>query len=232
MSEADIAEVPTNPLGVNNCSLFVPNSTQTFEGERNAAGARHGAGKNKYLNNDSYDGLYADGLRHGKGTYVFAVQSQNEEEKDEEEDFEDTETPKDTAVSAKACYVGEYQSGRRHGQGQLWFPDSTRYKGEFQSGLIQGQGTYFYANGDTYVGAWEQGKRTGQGTYTAAQSKSSASGQWVNGELKSNIVIKHADCSVSVEKLNESNAVISFANGHKQKIVPPTINFLSVAVVV
>lgn len=39
---------------------------QTYEGERNEAGERHGKGVAQLPNGDSYDGYYANGRRHGQ----------------------------------------------------------------------------------------------------------------------------------------------------------------------
>ena len=39
---------------------------QTYEGERNDAGERHGQGKATLPNGDVYEGSYEKGQRHGK----------------------------------------------------------------------------------------------------------------------------------------------------------------------
>ena len=39
---------------------------QTYEGERNEAGERHGQGKAELPNGDRYKGLYANGKRNGQ----------------------------------------------------------------------------------------------------------------------------------------------------------------------
>ena len=39
---------------------------QTYEGERNEAGERHGKGVAQLPNGDFYDGYYANGRRHGQ----------------------------------------------------------------------------------------------------------------------------------------------------------------------
>ena len=45
--------------------------SQTYEGERNDAGERHGQGKAVLPNGDVYEGQYVSGKRHGIGTYKF-----------------------------------------------------------------------------------------------------------------------------------------------------------------
>ena len=44
--------------------------SQEYEGERNELNERHGKGKAKLPNNDTYDGYYQNGKRHGAGTYM------------------------------------------------------------------------------------------------------------------------------------------------------------------
>jgi radial spoke head protein 1 len=44
-----------------------------YEGGRNEAGERHGEGKATLPNGDIYEGNYANGQRHGHGTYKFKV---------------------------------------------------------------------------------------------------------------------------------------------------------------
>ena len=44
-----------------------------YEGGRNEAGERHGEGKATLPNGDIYEGYYANGQRHGQGTYKFKV---------------------------------------------------------------------------------------------------------------------------------------------------------------
>lgn len=39
---------------------------QEYEGDRNEAGERHGAGKAIFPNGDSYEGQYKHGSRHGE----------------------------------------------------------------------------------------------------------------------------------------------------------------------
>ena len=40
-----------------------------YEGERNENNERHGYGKAKLPKNDTYEGYYQNGKRHGQGTY-------------------------------------------------------------------------------------------------------------------------------------------------------------------
>ena len=47
-------------------AIYIILSFQTYEGERNEAGERHGKGLANLPNGDIYDGEYANGKRQGK----------------------------------------------------------------------------------------------------------------------------------------------------------------------
>lgn len=64
-----------------------------------------------------------------------------------------------------AIYVGDWNRGKKHGQGTYFFPNGDRYQGKWKRGKKHGQGTYFFSEGDKYVGKWRDGKKHGQGTY-------------------------------------------------------------------
>ena len=68
-------------------------------------------------------------------------------------------------------YVGEFNYGKRNGQGTYTFADGGKYVGESKDGKRNGQGTYTFANGDEYVGEFKDDKRHGQGTYTFADGR-------------------------------------------------------------
>ena len=94
---------------------------QTYEGDRNEAGERHGQGKAELPNGDRYKGSYGNGKRNGQvseqnltiiiinltplirqGTYKF---------------------------KSGAIYVGEYADNKKHGQGTFFYPDGSKYEG-------------------------------------------------------------------------------------------------------
>uniref|UniRef100_A0A8D0SSL8 Radial spoke head component 1 n=1 Tax=Sus scrofa TaxID=9823 RepID=A0A8D0SSL8_PIG len=123
-----------------------------YEGERNELGERHGHGKARLPNGDTYEGKYEHGKRHGQGTYKF---------------------------KNGARYIGEYVKNKKHGQGTFIYPDGSRYEGEWANDLRHGhgvyyygtvrlvfrrhgQGTYLYAEtGSKYVGTWVKGQQEG-----------------------------------------------------------------------
>ncbi|XP_031956948.1 radial spoke head 1 homolog isoform X1 [Corvus kubaryi] len=125
-----------------------------YEGDRNSEGERHGFGKARLPNGDTYEGEYKHGLRSGRGTYRF---------------------------KNGALYTGDYLENKKHGKGVFFYPDGSKYAGDWMHDQRQGYGEYLYANGDTYTGEWADNKRHGQGTYVYKDTGSKYVGAWVNG---------------------------------------------------
>nr|AAZ75691.1 TSGA2 [Mus musculus] len=130
------------------------NDLGEYEGERNEVGERHGQGKARLPNGDTYEGNYEFGKRHGQGTYKF---------------------------KNGARYIGDYVKNKKHGQGTFIYPDGSRYEGEWADDQRHGQGVYYYVNNDTYTGEWFNHQRHGQGTYLYAETGSKYVGTWVHG---------------------------------------------------
>jgi len=146
-----------------------------------------GFGKAYYVNKDTYDGVFIEGYRRGKGTYVHSANGDK--------------------------YVGYYEENKKHGFGQMVYTSktgneeedeaiasgekkSTRagvYLGSFTAGMrgmkgpegdvAMSEGTFTYSNGDIYVGQWMSGKKHGKGTYSYAKTGTKLSGDWVNGKI-------------------------------------------------
>nr|XP_033796070.1 radial spoke head 1 homolog [Geotrypetes seraphini] len=131
------------------------NDLGEYEGERNEAGERHGNGKARLPNRDTYEGMYENGKRHGLGVYIF---------------------------KNGARYTGEYFENKKNGQGTFMYPDGSKYEGEWVDDLKQGHGIYLYPNGDTYNGEWLDNQRHGQGIYTYVTTGSKYIGTWINGK--------------------------------------------------
>ncbi|KGL98344.1 Radial spoke head 1, partial [Charadrius vociferus] len=125
-----------------------------YDGERNSEGERHGRGKARLPNGDTYDGEYEHGFRSGQGTYRFRN---------------------------GACYTGKYLQNKKHGQGIFFYPDGSKYEGDWVNDQRHGYGVYTYANGDTYTGEWFNHNRHGQGTYVYKDTGAIYIGGWVNG---------------------------------------------------
>jgi hypothetical protein len=59
-------------------------------------------------------------------------------------------------------YVGEFEEGKRHGQGIIYMPGGRTFEGQFrQNAPIKG--TYTYPDGKVFTGQWEFYERNGRG---------------------------------------------------------------------
>ncbi|XP_075889837.1 radial spoke head 1 homolog isoform X1 [Nelusetta ayraudi] len=143
-----------------------PRTLGEYEGDRNEAGERHGAGKAIFPNGDSYEGQYKHGNRHGEGTYRF---------------------------KNKSRYVGSYYQNMKHGRGTFYYPDGSRYEGSWVEDVREGHGIYTYPNGDTYDGEWLKHMRHGQGTYTYQETGSKYKGTWEYGRMESSGMYIHQE---------------------------------------
>jgi hypothetical protein len=116
-------------------------------------------------------------------------------------------------------YVGEWKDGKQHGQGTYTYTDGENYVGEFKNGKQHGQGTYTYGHsgewaGDEYVGKFKNGKQHGQGTYTYADG-TIESGIWANGELLDVDASKLPDCKSSSTYKHNCFGTHTYADGEK-----------------
>ncbi|XP_012585485.1 PREDICTED: radial spoke head 1 homolog [Condylura cristata] len=153
------------------------NDLGEYEGERNEAGERHGHGKARLPNGDTYEGSYERGQRHGQGVYKF---------------------------KNGARYTGEYVMNKKHGQGTFIYPDGSRYEGEWANDLRHGQGMYYYVNNDTYSGDWFAHQRHGQGTYFYAETGSKYVGTWVHGQQEGAAELLHRNHRYQGKFLNRN----------------------------
>lgn len=96
-------------------------------GCKNGKADGYGIAKGK----DRYEGDFALGRPHGKGSYIWA----------------DGER-----------YDGEFLNGRISGKGSYKYKNGDRYDGEFSDGLRSGKGTHSYADGRTFSGEWRNNK--------------------------------------------------------------------------
>uniref|UniRef100_A0A8D0F5R5 Radial spoke head component 1 n=1 Tax=Strix occidentalis caurina TaxID=311401 RepID=A0A8D0F5R5_STROC len=108
-----------------------------YDGERNSEGERHGHGKARLPNGDTYDGEYKHGFRSGRGTYRFRN---------------------------GAYYTGQYLQNKKHGQGIFFYPDGSKYEEWFNHNRsFSKHGTYVYKDtGSKYVGGWVNGSQEGE----------------------------------------------------------------------
>jgi len=151
------------------------------DGKEREGGSKdwNGDGLAEYDNGDTYDGIFVNGNRAGKGVYVFSKNG-------------------DT-------YDGHYELNLKHGFGKMTYTSKTgdeeegdepvgapkrggTYLGYFSEGKRGGKegendGSFTYVNGDTYVGQWSQGKKHGRGTYTYASDGTKLVGSWEKGKI-------------------------------------------------
>ncbi len=67
-------------------------------------------------------------------------------------------------------YIGEWQNGKKNGQGTYVWADGTKYIGEWKNDKQSGKGAYTYGktskfSGDEYIGEFENSLPHGQGIY-------------------------------------------------------------------
>jgi len=143
-----------------------------------------GYGSARYATGDRYDGVFIEGYRRGKGTYVFKKNGDK--------------------------YEGYYEENKKHGFGKMVYTSKTgneeeeggedekpsmregTYLGNFTAGLrgtkeggdpAMSEGTFTYANGDIYVGQWQNGKKHGKGSYSYAKDSTKLVGDWNQGKI-------------------------------------------------
>eukprot|EP00761_Pharyngomonas_kirbyi_P011979 gb/GECH01012005.1/.p1 GENE.gb/GECH01012005.1/~~gb/GECH01012005.1/.p1 ORF type:complete len:329 (+),score=121.45 gb/GECH01012005.1/:1-987(+) len=80
-------------------------------------------------------------------------------------------------------YYGQYESGKRHGEGLMKYKDGGIYSGSWNSNKKQGEGVYYYPNGDSYIGHWKNDVKHGEGRYEFKDGNN-YEGEWENGEIK------------------------------------------------
>ncbi|XP_060496519.1 radial spoke head 1 homolog isoform X1 [Panthera onca] len=195
------------------------NDLGEYDGERNEAGERHGHGRARLPNGDTYEGSYQHGKRHGQGIYKF---------------------------KSGARYIGEYVKNKKHGRGTFIYPDGSRYEvfqksagtcsevsrrgqsvreestrrrrlakvwrpvtrsrctGEWADDQRHGYGVYYYVNNDTYTGEWFAHQRHGQGTYFYAETGSKYVGTWVNGQQEGMAELIHLNHRYQGKFLNKN----------------------------
>ena len=79
------------------------------------------------------------------------------------------------------AYDGEWQTGKKHGQGAYTWANGERYEGEWDKGTKSGSGAYFWTNGDRYEGQFVDGIYHGEGTFTYASGRT-VTGEWDRGK--------------------------------------------------
>jgi len=133
---------------------------------------KHGLGKKTYSNEDKYEGIWKSGKPHGPGRYVW---------KDGNE------------------YNGEWKEGQMHGHGTFQWKTGERYDGEWRLGRECGLGTFQWIDNATYDGLWHDGKKHGIGIFKPAPLESRRTGTIAVTDMTS------SQSSVASSSIGDSN---------------------------
>jgi len=112
------------------------------------------SGKLTYGNEDTYEGVFRNDKKHGKGIYEWGENNRH--------------------CGKKLCmksFVGKYRYGRMSSGKLTYFDSSSFYEGVLDSKGIS-YGEFTWAKGDTYKGRFKEGLPDGKGKYT-----------WSNGDI-------------------------------------------------
>jgi hypothetical protein len=92
-------------------------------------------------------------------------------------------------------YTGQWQSSRRHGDGQMQYAaDGSIYDGQWCSGQRHGSAVLTGADGSTHTGGWQDDLMHGPGVQvTAAGTK--LEGSWSQGDLEGDVSFTIRDAS-------------------------------------
>ena len=99
-------------------------------------------------NGATYVGTYKNGERHGKETFNWSVDGDN-----------------DLSNSRKE-YTGKYKNNRFNGLGKMTWCDGRTYEGGFKDGHENGEGTITYPDGKIVEGEFRNGVMNGRGAKT------------------------------------------------------------------
>ncbi|WP_396141079.1 hypothetical protein [Flavobacterium sp.] len=129
-------------------------------------GVRHGKGKHTWKNGDVYEGEWAENKRTGNGKMIFA----NNDVYDGEW-VENRQAGRGKFISSDGDeYEGYFFEGKRKGKGKgkELYSNGDLYEGDFVDGKRTGKGKFISSNGDVYEGDFVDGKRTGKGKFISS----------------------------------------------------------------
>ncbi len=131
-------------------------SGDTYYGEINDEGQRHGKGIYRWLSGETYQGEWKDDNQHGFGEWKHP--------------------------DGKISYRGEWYNGTEHGIGIYIRENGDHYEGMFKYGAMHGNGTMKYArSGATYTGGYVNNQKSGFGIYVW-KSGETYHGEWKHDE--------------------------------------------------
>jgi hypothetical protein len=108
-------------------------STSSVDSAENFVDLPDGKHKYKYKNGDLYYGDWKDGMMHGRGTLVVAING--------------------------VIYEGFFVQNEFNGKGVYIYNNGNVYKGEFVNGYRHGKGKMDFADGRSMKGIWANGKK-------------------------------------------------------------------------
>jgi len=114
-----------------------------------------------FPNGDRYEGVFKDGVFHGRGVYAF----QNGDRYEGEFEADKMSGQGTMAYDNGNVYRGQFRNGVRHGKGLLTFENGDVYEGDFEDNVRHGYGEYRFANGSRYTGEFLNNLRHGKGRY-------------------------------------------------------------------
>jgi radial spoke head protein 1 len=149
----------------------------TYTGERNEAGERHGQGIDYFANGDKYEGQWEAGKSHGQGIKYFADGGKYEGQYEA-----DKKHGQGILYDDGDKYEGQWEAGKKHGQGIYYFASGSKYEGQFEASKKHGQGIFYYASGNKYEGQWEADNMHGQGKKTRQDGTAVHDGLWKDNQ--------------------------------------------------
>ena len=123
--------------------------------------APHGRGRATYDDGSTYDGEFARGLRHGRGTltmYASSSSEEDEEASEEAEACEDEEMNRRRARRFGGAYAGEWRENLPHGAMEQISRDGCILRGTFERGVLMSEVEMTYEDGKRrrFVGALDE----------------------------------------------------------------------------
>lgn len=157
-------------------SFYVRNGEE-YEGET-MNGLKHGKGRYIWRNGNKYEGQWFQDKRHGYGTLCYKngdkyIGNWKNDKKDGRGVM---------YIADGTQYAGEWKDNKITGKGTFTWPNGDKYVGELLDGFSDGEGTYYWHSGTKYIGSWKQGKRNGYGTYYYTDGTSKR-GYWEDDRL-------------------------------------------------
>ncbi len=129
-----------------------------------------------------YTGNWKNGLKHGRGTYIYGAQSKSPGDKYVGDWLHGLKEGQGVYTDRLGIYQGEFKNDLRNGQGTYTWKKGDKYVGEWREGVQEGQGTLTLENGDQYVGEFKNNRFDGHGVLTQSNGKVK-DGQWSEGEF-------------------------------------------------